>query len=463
MITVDMVIPLPSGGSLESGIPPISNDNHSIPLTSSFQAELHPLDNGIFTNYAPHIPFSHRRAPPLDLSTVERRGPSSNVRESRRVRPHGLQEAPTFRPTEEEFKDPFEYIKKIRAVGEKYGICKIIPPDSWDPGFAIDTERFFFKTRRQELNSVEGGTRTNNQYLDQLARFHKQHGMSLNRFPSVDKRPLDLYKLKKAVETRGGFEKVCKLKKWAEIGRDLGYSGKIMSSLSTSLKNSYQKWLHPYEEFLKIAKPGVQQQLEFENGGPFTPNSGHQSMKGSFQDTPTSIRDSSPALRASAALNASIHDIPDPLDKIAPIPEAPRPVISSGFTPVNSGGFTAVNALPPAPVTYPSPSQSSTKDEFGLGQMVPNRGPARLPSELPDYLQPPGIPNGHSASPSKRSLSHESTNRMSTPDIGVGGEGDDGNERRSKRAKKGTLFCPSSKSLPFISHSLKKLWHVVPS
>jgi [histone H3]-trimethyl-L-lysine4 demethylase len=54
---------------------------------------------------------------------------------------------------------------------------------------------------------------------------------------------------------------VCKLKKWAEIARDLGCSGKIMSSLSTSLKNSYQRWLYPYEEYVRIAKPGVQQQL----------------------------------------------------------------------------------------------------------------------------------------------------------------------------------------------------------
>jgi histone demethylase JARID1 len=119
------------------------------------------------------------------------------------------------------------------------------------------------------------GTRANLNYLDQLAKFHKQHGHSLTRFPSVDKRPLDLYKLKKAVETRGGFERVCKQKKWAEIGRDLGYSGKIMSSLSTSLKNSYQKWLHPYEEYLRVVKPGVQQMLEFEHGGPFTPSPAH--------------------------------------------------------------------------------------------------------------------------------------------------------------------------------------------
>lgn len=162
-------------------------------------------------------------------------------------------------------------------------------------------QRFHFKTRRQELNSVEGGmpprsatfaagatpqpssdpdsgTRANLNYLDQLAKFHKQHGTNLNRFPSVDKRPLDLYKLKKAVEIRGGFDQVCKMKKWAEIGRDLGYSGKIMSSLSTSLKNSYQRWLQPYEEYLRVVKPGVQQQLELEHGGPYTPSPNQSPM-----------------------------------------------------------------------------------------------------------------------------------------------------------------------------------------
>nr|CAD7392933.1 unnamed protein product [Timema cristinae] len=38
------------------------------------------------------------------------------------------EEAPIFYPTEEEFQNPLEYIKKIRFISEKFGICKIIPP-----------------------------------------------------------------------------------------------------------------------------------------------------------------------------------------------------------------------------------------------------------------------------------------------------------------------------------------------
>ncbi|EOD44979.1 putative phd transcription factor protein [Neofusicoccum parvum UCRNP2] len=195
-------------------------------------------------NGSSNFPLSARKAQPLDLKTVERRGTQTQAREvSRSNRLFGLEEAPTYTPTAEEFRDPFEYMRKIAPEGQKYGIVKIIPPENWNPDFAIDTE-FSMRlgyTSEQALNSVEGGTRANLNYLDQLAKFHRSRGNNLNRFPSVDKRPLDLYKLKKAVETRGGFDRVCKGKKWAEIGRDLGYSGKIMSSLSTSLKNSYQK------------------------------------------------------------------------------------------------------------------------------------------------------------------------------------------------------------------------------
>ena len=267
--------------------------------------------------------------------------------------------------------------------------------------------------------------------------------MNLNRFPSVDKRPLDLYKLKKAVAQRGGFEKVCKLKKWAEIGRDLGYSGKIMSSLSTSLKNSYQRWLHPYEEYLKLAKPGVQQQLELEHGGPFTPSSANQSMKDSHQNTPVSIRDDSPAIRASTALNASIKDNGDPLDAGSSAAEQPQSMASSGFTAVNTGGFTpvnltqasfqAVNAPPP-----PIPKRESESGLFGVPSHNSTGSFGPPPKDLPDYLSPAPLTNGHSSNPLKRTISHDSLNGASGTDSGPGVDADDQNGRRSKRAKKGS-------------------------
>lgn len=289
------------------------------------------------------------------------------------------------------------------------------------------------------------GTRTNLNYLDLLAKFHKQQGGNLNRFPSVDKRPLDLYKLKKAVETRGGFDKVCKLKKWAEIGRILGYSGKIMSSLSTSLKNSYQKWLHPYEEYLRAAKPGVQQQLEQEYGGPFTPSAADLPMKRSSQDRHSAQQDEALAARASIALNASSKDVDDSHGKAALPADPPRPAISSGFTAINSGGFTPVNLTSAyyQPVNTSSPS---VRRESEGGPPVSMHRPPR------DGSLPPGqdgleyrsanpsqahLTNGHVVNPMKRTAGHDSMNGGSATDVGPGGDCDDQNGRRSKRIKKG--------------------------
>ncbi|KAI9850963.1 MAG: hypothetical protein M1838_004748 [Thelocarpon superellum] len=452
-----MVVAPSAGGSTTTTTtvrPPATNG-----ASSTTRTKMNLTGNGYHPANAASIPLSARRAPPLDMSSVERRGQPLTSREMpKRVRPHGLQEAPTYRPTEEEFKDPFQYMQKIAPEGRRYGIVKIIPPDGWNPDFAIDSERFHFRTRRQELNSVEGGTRANLTYLDQLAKFHKQHGTNLNRFPSVDKRPLDLYKLKKAVEVRGGFDKVCKVKKWAEIGRDLGYSGKIMSSLSTSLKNSYQRWLHPYEEYLRVAKPGVQQQLEFEYGGPLTPSPVPSPVKKSHQHTPSSLRDDSPAVRASAALHASVHDAPDPDHPTSARDATQRPPSSTGFTAVNAGGgFTPVNASP-ASFTAVNVPNGFKREAESVSRSVdsPMSSSKNTPEYRPSGLNP--VANGHAGPSLKRRLSQDSPERPSGKDQGRAAEAPDSGERRSKRLKKEaaptvagshmTLFRPSTPRIP---------------
>lgn len=266
------------------------------------------------------------------------------------------------------------------------------------------------------------GSRANITYVDALLKFHKQRGNHLNRMPYVDKRPLDLYRLKKAVESRGGFDKVCRSKKWAEIGRDLGYSGKIMSSLSTSLKNSYQKWLCPYEDFLRVAKPGVHQQLEWENGGPLTPSPAPSPMKHSSINTPS--RADSPARHASGALQASVTSERDTPTVDAQTP-APQPVSTGGFKAINSGGFTAVNSgfTSVNRMIAPEPQTSTPTKAFG----TPMTSAKNTPEYRPSSLGP--------ANALKRQMSNDSLD--SGRENGVDAE-DDGGSRRSKRLKKGT-------------------------
>ncbi|GKT41244.1 protein ECM5 [Colletotrichum spaethianum] len=272
------------------------------------------------------------------------------------------------------------------------------------------------------------GTRANISYLDALAKFHRQQGNNLHRLPYVDKKPLDLYRLKKAVEARGGFDKVCKLKKWAEIGRDLGYSGKIMSSLSTSLKNSYQRWLCPYEEYLRLAKPGVHQQLEYENGGPYTPSPAVTPMKRSNVNTPSSARADSPARNASDALQASINSLKKEGDRDTPMadaPPAPTPV-TSGFRAINTGGFTPVNS------GFKSVNRPTPQDDVTSTPPPKSFSPVNSAKNTPEYR-----PSNLGPAALKRQMSCESLDSAKKDNAADKDDGDAGSSRRSKRLKKG--------------------------
>ena len=217
-----------------------------------------------------------------------------------------------------------------------------------------------------------------------------------------------------------------------------------MSSLSTSLKNSYQRWLFPYEEYLRLAKPGVHQQLEFEYGGPLTPSPAPSPKKKSHQHTPSSLRGESPAMRASEALNGSMmkdefekgmKNIPM-LDSPAPQPQQ----VTSGFTPVNAGGFTPVNA---APATF-TPVAINRRDREERSFTPPRRpfdSPMSSAKGTPEYrpsaLSSAPVVNGYTSNPLlKRQLSHDSLDSRGKGSASQPDDSENGG-RRSKRLKKG--------------------------
>ncbi|KAK4446615.1 Lid2 complex component lid2 [Podospora aff. communis PSN243] len=478
------MVSVPSAGGLvghsSAGAATANSNARNSPATATLggnaKSKAAPVNSNGYHPPKPQIPLSALKSAPLNLSSVERRGQPTACKEpvKKKSRPHGLQEAPTYHPTEEEWKEPFEYIKKIAPEARQYGLAKIIPPDSWNPDFAIDLEKFHFRTRKQELNSVDGskashpskpcpqaslesdvkdgglGTRANISYLDALGKFHKQQGTNLTRLPYVDKKPLDLYRLKKAVEARGGFDKVCKLKKWAEIGRDLGYSGKIMSSLSTSLKNSYQKWLCPYEDYLRIAKPSVHQQLELEQGGPFTPSPAPSPMKRSNVHTPSGLRSESPARHATDALQATMNGQGKDSDRDVSMTDA-SPLAApqtSGFTAINSGGFTAVNSGFTSVNRPPAAAAESKGATPTKAFATPLSSTKNTPEYRPSSLGPAAL---------KRQLSCDSVDSAKKDSSTDKDDGDAGS-RRSKRLKKDTvptvagshmsLFRPSAPRIP---------------
>ncbi|XP_060788218.1 lysine-specific demethylase 5B-B isoform X3 [Neoarius graeffei] len=155
-------------------------------------------------------------------------------------------ECPVFEPSWEEFADPFAFINKIRPIAEKTGICKVRPPPDWQPPFACDVDRLHFTPRIQRLNELEAQTRVKLNFLDQIAKFWELQGCTL-KIPHVERKILDLYQLNKLVSEEGGFDTVCKERRWTKIAMAMGFApGKAVGS---HLRAHYERVLYPYNLF----------------------------------------------------------------------------------------------------------------------------------------------------------------------------------------------------------------------
>lgn len=229
-----------------------------------------------------------------------------------------------------------------------------------------------------------------------------------------------------------------------------------MSSLSTSLKNSYSKWLCPYEEYLRIAKPGVHQQLELEYGGPLTPSPAPSPMKRSNVPTPASLRADSPARHATDALQESMNGHAKDSERevsMSNTPASGTPQAASGFTAINSSGFTAVNS------GFTSVNRPVVAASDGKGIATPtkiNGTPATSSKNTPECRLPALGPASL-----KRQASCESLD-SAKKDSGDKDDADAGS-RRSKRLKKGELL-PTNTNWPLrASVALRPRFPATPS
>ncbi|XP_074348626.1 lysine-specific demethylase JMJ18-like [Apium graveolens] len=70
-----------------------------------------------------------------------------------------IDEAPVFYPSNEEFQDTLGYIAKIRPEAEAYGICRIVPPPSWNPPCPLKDKSVWenakFSTRIQQVDLLQ--------------------------------------------------------------------------------------------------------------------------------------------------------------------------------------------------------------------------------------------------------------------------------------------------------------------
>ncbi|WFD23617.1 hypothetical protein MEQU1_002311 [Malassezia equina] len=218
-------------------------------------------------NAARHATRQARRRPPLpplvfDTSDVK---PTSGARpiatgastprfEPPRSAPRafGLEEAPTFYPTWDEFQDPLQYIQWTASPsggnGVAYGIVKIVPPEGWHMDFVADEQTFRFRTRVQRLNELSAEGRVSQNYNEQLTQFHAQQGHGRVHIPQLAHRPIDLHALKQAVPQPS--PPATDSDAWAKLATALGYDVEQYARAPSALASAYERLVAPFEAFL---------------------------------------------------------------------------------------------------------------------------------------------------------------------------------------------------------------------
>lgn len=199
----------------------------------------------------------------------------------------------------------------------------------------------------------------------------------LTKFPMMDKRPLDLYDLFRFVIRKGGFLEVINRKLWAQVGRELGYKGKITSSLSSSLKMSYAKILYPLELSLGDKVWDFIEEQPRQRPQPVLPKPEIKAFVADqkVSDTPTEEAAKQPKIGTADAVKFGV--------------ETQSAFPATAFTaPAPQTGTPTPTSAPEPPKTDPSPSQNGPETELLSAPSEVNEAGKRPSSVLETPLPP---------------------------------------------------------------------------
>lgn len=142
--------------------------------------------------------------------------------------PLNLPQAPAFRPTAEEFQDPLAYIASIQPIAEPFGICRVVPPEGWKPPFALDKDSFKFPTRVQCVHALQHRAHqaAQSSFFDGYFTFLGNQGKNTKKLkaPVYCGQDIDLFRMYRAVQRRGGYQKVTEERLWKDVAKILKVS-----------------------------------------------------------------------------------------------------------------------------------------------------------------------------------------------------------------------------------------------
>ena len=165
-----------------------------------------------------------------------------------------MMEAPTFRPTEAEFKDPLKYIQKIRSYAEQFGMCRIIPPSSFKPECNVDDD-MRFTAYNQYVHRMMSRAGPNSKETAAIKKYLETQNCDTRNHPLVGGLEVDLPALYHAVQSFGGLSEVIQKKKWNKIADYMRVArGTNVNAAANKLDDIYVKWLLPYDTLSNVER-----------------------------------------------------------------------------------------------------------------------------------------------------------------------------------------------------------------
>ncbi|XP_044766850.1 protein Jumonji [Coccinella septempunctata] len=159
--------------------------------------------------------------------------------------PGELVEAPTFYPSEKEFQDPLEYIEKIGSKAEQFGICKIVPPNTFKPECKVSDD-MRFTSYNQYVHKMLHRWGPNFKELMAIKKYLQTQNINLKQPPWIGGMEVDLPRLYQTVQSLGGLKEVIEKEKWSKVS-DIMRIPKSAQDRVTKLDDIYCKYLLPYD------------------------------------------------------------------------------------------------------------------------------------------------------------------------------------------------------------------------
>merc|ERR1719361_1755004 len=165
-----------------------------------------------------------------------------------------LIEAPVYKPTEKEFKDPMKYIQRIRKEAQAFGMCKIIPPSSFKPELNVNDD-MRFTAYNQYVNRLMNRWGPNSREMAAIKKYLDTQNVTIKstNHPLVGGVEIDLPALYHAVQDFGGLTEVIQRKKWNKIA-DFLKVPKGTQDRGNKLDDIYCKFLLPYDTLSPVER-----------------------------------------------------------------------------------------------------------------------------------------------------------------------------------------------------------------